>query len=56
MVVNAAAEPGGQGSAVLVELKLAALGGELHLGAADGPLLVSAALPYAVPLESLADA
>jgi tRNA-modifying protein YgfZ len=37
----------------LVELKLAALaGGSLHLGAADGPLLQPAALPYALPAEA----
>ena len=40
------------GSSALVELKLAALGsGSWHLGAADGPLLRQAALPYAFPTE-----
>ncbi len=39
--------------AALVELKLAALGsGSLHLGAAEGPLLQPAALPYALPTEA----
>ena len=43
--------PGG-GAVALVELKLAALnGGALHAGAADGPLLSLAALPYAIPAE-----
>ena len=38
----------------LVELKLAALdGGALHAGAADGPLLSLAALPYAIPAEQV---
>ena len=37
----------------LVELKLAALeGGTLHAGAADGPVLTPAALPYAFPTEA----
>jgi len=37
----------------LAELKIAAAGsGSLHLGAADGPLLRLAELPYAVPLEA----
>jgi tRNA-modifying protein YgfZ len=40
---------------VLAEVKLAALeAGSLHLGAADGPALARAALPYAVPLEAAA--
>lgn len=56
MVVNAAGAPGGAASTALVELKLAALGGTLHLGAVDGPPLRPTALPYAVPLESVADA
>jgi folate-binding protein YgfZ len=42
-----------QQHAALVELKLAALpGGSLHLGAADGPVLQLAALPYALPSEA----
>lgn len=57
MVVNAAPNPAAAGSVALVELKLSALGaGSLQLGAADGPTLRPAALPYTVPLESLTDA
>lgn len=49
MVVNAAPAPGG-GYAALVEVKLAAwAAGDLHAGAAGGPLLRPARLPYAVP-------
>lgn len=55
MVVNAA--PDGAGSVALVEVKLAAVGrGLLHLGAADGPVLTPRDLPYAVPMDALADA
>jgi hypothetical protein len=37
----------------LAELKLAALeGGTLHAGAADGPLLGLAALPYEIPADA----
>ena len=50
MVVLAGGWAGGH--AGLVELKLAALAdGTLHAGAADGPLLQLAALPYAIPTE-----
>ncbi len=57
-VVNAAAAPGGEASAgaslALVELKFAALEtGTLQLGAADGPALRPAAMPYAVPLHAV---
>ena len=45
MVVNAAAINAGS-SACLVEIKLAALGFPVHLGAADGPLLAFYSLPY----------
>ena len=39
--------------AALVELKLSALGsGQLHAGAADGPRLTVAALPYEIPAEA----
>ncbi|MES2889355.1 MAG: folate-binding protein [Pseudomonadota bacterium] len=49
MVVSAAPLPGGGGSALLVELKLAALeGGTLHLAHVDGPLLVRQPMPYTV--------
>ncbi len=41
------------GNAALIELKLSALGhGSLHLGAADGPPLTQADLPYTVPVEA----
>lgn len=50
-VVLAGSLPDGRHVA-LVELKLAALeGGSLHAGAADGPMLTLAALPYALPTE-----
>ena len=50
MVVNAA--PDGQGgSAVLVEMKLAAMDGEVRLGSAQGPLLQLLPMPY--PLDAL---
>lgn len=53
MVVNAAPQPDGSGSAVLVELKLSALdAGALHLHDAAGPLLQRKALPYEVPVDS----
>jgi len=52
LVALAARKPGGGGSA-LVEIKLSALdGGALHLGAADGPLLRRATLPYALPADA----
>ncbi len=45
----------GRHHAALVELKLSALaGGSLHAGAADGPLLTPATLPYAIPAEPAA--
>ncbi|TAK86576.1 MAG: folate-binding protein [Aquabacterium sp.] len=50
MVVNAAPNPAGGWSA-LVEIKLAAREGDLHLGAADGPALRLGQLPYAVTEE-----
>ena len=51
VVLAASADP--ERHAALVELKISALdGGTLHAGAADGPLLRPAALPYA--LEPLA--
>jgi folate-binding protein YgfZ len=47
LVANAA------GHSALVELKLSTLGhGSMHLGAADGPRLSQAELPYAVPIEA----
>ena len=53
-VVNAAGSPDG-GTLALVEVKIAALdaGGRLHLGAADGPPLRPAAMPYDVPLHAV---
>jgi folate-binding protein YgfZ len=52
LVANAAPSPRG-GWSVLAEIKLVALeGGQLHLGAADGPVLARRELPYAVPVES----
>lgn len=52
LVANAGRLPNGPSSA-LVEVKLAALGsGSWHLGAADGPLLQQAALPYELPGEA----
>lgn len=51
-IVNAAAQPSGAGTSVLVELKLAALeGGSLHLASPDGAVLTRAALPYAIPVD-----
>jgi folate-binding protein YgfZ len=47
LVANAA------GHSTLVELKLSALGnGSLHLGSPEGPVLLQAELPYAVPVEA----
>lgn len=57
MVVGAAPRPQGGGSALLVEVKLAALeGGPLHLGHVDGPRLVRRPMPYAVSVPSPAGA
>ena len=51
VVANAAARPGGNGSTMLVELKIAALQqGELHLGRVGGSALSRRPLPYMVPL------
>jgi len=50
MIVNAAANGQG-GTDVLVELKLAALGEEVRLGSAQGPLLQFLTMPY--PLDAL---
>jgi folate-binding protein YgfZ len=49
-VANAAPNPSGGGSA-LIEMRLAALGAELHLGGAAGPVLRRTEMPYAIPLE-----
>jgi hypothetical protein len=40
------------GGSALVEVRLAAVGTELHLGAANGPPLRRRELPYLVPLEA----
>ena len=48
MLVNAEAGPDGV-IACLVEMKLDAVGQPIHLGAADGPLLVFSDLPYLLP-------
>ena len=57
MVVNAAPRPDGTGSAMLVEVKLAALtDGSLHLGAPAGSVLLLGQLPYPVPIEPVAAA
>ena len=51
LVALAAPRPGG-GASALVEIKLSALeSGSLHAGAADGPVLRRAALPYAIPVD-----
>ena len=51
-VANAAPAPAG-GHLALVELKLAALdGGDIHLGAADGPVLARTELPYSLPSDA----
>jgi folate-binding protein YgfZ len=52
LVANAAPQPEGGGSSALVEVKLAALDGTLHLGAPDGPTLRRRELPYAVPVDA----
>ena len=51
-VANAAAHPLHDGGSALVEVRLAALGDELRLGAADGALLTRRELPYSVPLDT----
>jgi folate-binding protein YgfZ len=52
LVANAAAAEEGRHLA-LIELKLAALeGGDLHAGAAGGPLLVREELPYRLPADA----
>ena len=51
MIPTLPGAPGG--SSLLAEMKLAALNdGTLHLGAADGPLLTQAAMPYEVTTEA----
>jgi len=55
MVVNAAPNPA-KDCSVLAEVKLAAVAdgkSQLHLGRADGPLLILRELPYAVPREAV---
>ena len=50
MVANGAARPGG-GSSALVEVKLTAVDGSLHVGSVDGPVLHARPMPY-VPLAA----
>ncbi|MEO8312105.1 MAG: folate-binding protein [Caldimonas sp.] len=50
-VAYAAPLPERPGGSALVEVRLAALGSDLRLGAADGPRLRQRPLPYAVPTE-----
>jgi tRNA-modifying protein YgfZ len=50
-VANAAPNPFGEGGSALVEIRLAALGGELRLGSAAGPALRRTEMPYAISLE-----
>lgn len=51
-IVVLAAAPAGRPPAALVELKIAAAGGALHAGTADGPPLTLATLPYPIPAEA----
>ena len=53
-VANAAQHPAHSGGSALIEVRLAAVGEELRLGAADGPPLRRRELPYIVPLEATA--
>jgi len=55
-VVNAAPHPEHPGGSALVEVRLAAVGADLRLGSADGPLLRQRPLPYPVPLDVAAPA
>jgi len=55
-VVNAAPHPEHAGGSALVEVRLAAVGADLRLGGADGPLLRQRPLPYPVPLDVAASA
>ena len=50
-VASAASRPGRPGGSALVEIRLAALDGELHLGAVDGPVLHRIEMPYPVALD-----
>lgn len=54
MVVNAAFQPAGFAAAslVLVEVKLAALDGSVHLGSPDGAALRRVDMPYVVAIEA----
>jgi tRNA-modifying protein YgfZ len=51
-VANAAPHPVHAGGTALVEVRLAVIGEDLRLGAADGPPLRRRQLPYAVPLDA----
>ncbi|MGZ8259192.1 MAG: CAF17-like 4Fe-4S cluster assembly/insertion protein YgfZ [Caldimonas sp.] len=50
-VANAAPHPSGTGGTALVEVRLAALGDDLRLGAANGVPMRRRELPYPVPLD-----
>ncbi|MDQ2734366.1 MAG: folate-binding protein [Pseudomonadota bacterium] len=52
-VANAAPRPGNSGGSALIEVRLAALGGEaLRLGSVDGALLRRVEMPYVVSIEA----
>jgi folate-binding protein YgfZ len=51
-VANAAPRPRHDGGSALVEVRLAAAGDDLRLGAPDGPPLARRELPYPVPLDA----
>lgn len=58
MIVNAAPQPADlpPGSLALVEVRLATLGRDIHLGSVDGPILRRIDMPYSLALEAtLAD-
>lgn len=54
MIVNAAPQPAGFAarSLALVEVRLAAFGGDIRVGSIDGPSLRRVDMPYAVPIEA----
>jgi tRNA-modifying protein YgfZ len=54
LVVNAAAIPGGQGSTLLMELKLQHASSRLTLASPEGPTLSVGSLPYEVPAQDAA--
>lgn len=52
LVANAAPHPLHSGGSALVEVRLAAIGEDLRLGAVDGPPLLRRELPYSASLEA----